>query len=346
MASAVKSVGTAAAGRADCELHAPAVVPIIFCIDAEPDNHDPPRNDNSLWHGVEECFSALELWRSRLSEATAASANFNWFLRADHQIAELYGDSTWGLSHYYKFWHFLMACGDGLGLHVHSQRWLEARGGWIAEHRDDAWMSECMHMAFAAYERVISKRCVMFRFGNRFMNTSVARMLTELGVRYDLTLEPGYRGRSDFQKPHSGYCPNYATVPREPYRADVNDVFSPNPRRVAGPWYIPLTTGVPTAAAPRSQLAYHRAVAPESNAYKTFHLDITPDTFRRGVDNILQELERPYLAVVIRAQMIRNPNVAANLETLRSHPLARKFCFTTPGRSLQLLGYEPDDGFN
>ena len=331
------------ASRGDIEIHAPSVVPILLCIDAEPDAHDPPRNDKSFWYGVEKCFSALESWRNRLSETTAGSPNFNWFVRADPQIAEGYGDSAWGLSHYETAWRSLMARGDEVGLHVHAQRWVDAVGGWCAEHRDHGWISHCVHMGFAAYERVLLKRCAMFRFGNRFMNTSLARMLTEVGTRYDLTLEPGYRGRSDVENLHSGYCPNYARVPREPYRADVNDVFCPDPCRVAGAWHIPLTTGILEPAGPCSQLPYHRPVAPESNAYRTFNLGLAPNRFRRGVDNILQELEHPYLAVVFRANAILNPNVDANLETLRTHPLARKFWFTTPGRALQLLGYERSD---
>jgi len=56
------SAETETAAAVPTESQASTVVPIIFCIDAEPDDPDPPRDDNSPWHGVEKCFTALEGW--------------------------------------------------------------------------------------------------------------------------------------------------------------------------------------------------------------------------------------------------------------------------------------------
>jgi len=273
------------------------------------------RNASPPWKGGETAWPRLP---RRAPISTGLSAPIP-------QVAGAYGDSAWGLSHYEAAWRSLIARRDEVGLHFHGQCWLESPGGWFADHRDDDWTSHCVRLGFASYERVFSRRCAIFRFGNQFMNTSLARVLTGVGARYDLTLEPGYRGRRE-------------TVPREPYRADADDVFCPDPRRAAGPWHIPMTTAVLNGAGSPSPLPYHRPVAPESNAYRTFNLGLALNRFRRGVDRILHKLKRPYLAVVIRAHMIHSPNVAANLETLRTHPLVRRFRFTTPGHAPAIAG--------
>ena len=76
---------------------------------------------------------------------------------------------------------------------------------------------------------------------------------------------------------------------------------------------------------------------PKVFGYETLMLRLAPDFFRRAIDHIFHEMERPYLAVVIRSEMIRLPEVWANLETLRTHPMANRFVFGTASTVLETL---------
>ena len=321
-----------------------SIVPVLFLIDAENDEFAPGRTDRSVWSSVEECFARLDDYRGMLSASTAGEARFNWMLRADPQIEAIYGDAGWGLRHYAPAWDRLRSRGDDIGLHPHRQRWSESEVSWICPDDSERWVESVLDSAVQAYRRVFDTAPSTLRFGNRFMNQRVAAHAQALGFRYDLTLEPGYPGRAGMlpEERVAGFCRNYFEIPRAPYRPSAADFLVPDPARRSGMWFIPISTAPVGAEVPCSGAPYHRAVAPESNAYEPLHLRMPPDQFRRAVDHLLRELARPYLVVVIRADMIRLPEVWANLETLRTHSRASHFRFTTSAEALRILGYEQD----
>lgn len=317
-------------------------VPILFCIDAENNDFDPPRGDPTPWTHLEACFDHLGAYRQRLEQATGTSVALTWVVRADPQVGAIYGDLDWGLRTYASKWRELASKGDDIGLHPHPQRWSEVEQGWCGGQDDPTWIEQVIRDSFEAYRKVLGRAPQTFRFGNRFMSQDIANVIERLGMRFDLTLEPGYSGRDGSLAWHRvpGPCPDYFDVPRVPYRAVAGNYREPEAERVAGIWHIPMSTAPMGSAAPLSHGPHYRAVAPSLFPYEVLHLRLSPELFRRAVDHLLHESPRPYLSVVIRCDMIHLPEVWANLETLRTHPMAGRFVFSRADQLLRHLGHE------
>lgn len=316
-------------------------IPVIFCIDSEPDKANPERGEATPWALLERCFERLGAYRASLTEATGAHAAFTWAVRADTQVRELYGEAGWGLRVYGSTWRELMARGDDVGLHPHPQRWSTAAQAWVGAQNEPHWDVLMLREAHAAYVEALGAAPFTLRYGNRYMSQALADDAERLGFRYDLTLEPGYGGRSGALPEHRlpGCCPDYFCVPRTPYRARAGDYRTPDPARAAGLWWIPMSTAVISPRAPRACGPYFRAVSPRQHAYEVLHPTIGPQAFATAIDHVLGELTQPYLALVIRCDMIDRPEVWANLEHLRRHALAHRFEFATPARAMaELVG--------
>ncbi|HET6343389.1 MAG TPA: glycosyltransferase family A protein [Myxococcota bacterium] len=318
-----------------------AIVPIVFCVDAEPDEFKPRVDDRSAWNHVEVCLSRLEAYRERLSEATGRPAAFTWAVRADPQLETIYGNSAWGLQYYRAEWRRLADAGDDVALHPHPQRWCEARGRWYGGQEDAGWAEHVLHTAHAGYLETLETLPQTLRFGNRYMTTALARTAEALGFRHDLTLEPGYAGRTPNHPNHAiaGPCPSYLDAPREPYQASRDDCLLPADVDRDGMWMIPMSTSPVVTDLPFSERDYWRFESAPGQAYETLHLCVAPTLFERALERTLMELGRPYLAVVIRCDMVHQRETWENLETLRRHPWARHFAFTTAGGLLTQLGY-------
>src|SRR5712692_222548 len=99
-------------------------VPVILCVDAEPDprlvSHDAPEP----WVGYEFTQRYLTDLRPRLEDRSEAPARYGWFLRMDPQIAEAYGSATWVVDRYGRHLDEVLRHGDEVGLHPHMYRWL------------------------------------------------------------------------------------------------------------------------------------------------------------------------------------------------------------------------------
>lgn len=322
----------------------PAAVPVVFCIDCEPDGAVPVRGGGGPWTWVERCIEDLEPERGRLEDATGAPVHFTWAVRADPQLGEIHGDAAWGLRHYREAWQGFAARGDDVALHPHPQRWCPDAQAWVGVQHEPGWPAHVTRQAHAAYRAVLGVPPVTFRFGNRYLDGDLVRCVEELGFLHDLTLEPGYPGRSGTRPDHRtpGRCPSYFEAPREPYRPSAADHLVPDLARTSGLWIVPMSTAPIEPEAPRSQRPHHRAVSPGLYRYEVLHLRMPPPQFRDAVDRLLHELARPYLAVVIRSDMIALREVWENLSMLRAHPWARCFTWTTSAGALRRLGYERD----
>src|SRR5882762_9278454 len=91
-----------------------APVPVIFCVDVEPDDHvyDPLRP--SAWKGFEVLAERLRDLRRRLTDMTGEPARFCWALRMDPQIEEAYGTPTWAADRYRSIFEEVLGEGDEL----------------------------------------------------------------------------------------------------------------------------------------------------------------------------------------------------------------------------------------
>jgi hypothetical protein len=216
-------------------------IPIVLCIDVEPDPRVFRRGEPPPWHGLERFIERLPVLRERLSEVTSAPAAFTWFLRMDPQVAETWGSPAWLAETYGDALAELARSGDELGLHVHTWRWNMDADEWVADYEDPAWMVHCLTMGLDAFETAFGRGCTVYRGGDHFLSGEMLACLTMRGVRADFTVEPGLgpRGAPGGERAR-GLLPDYREIPTSPYHSSPDTFPAPDPASRTGPLLIPL----------------------------------------------------------------------------------------------------------
>ena len=105
-------------------------IPILICIDVEPEARQIDSAAAVDWNGFEETASLFSEIRPRLEEATGAPARYSWFFRMDPQVKHTYGAAGWVATRYREAIGKLESAGDELGLHTHAWRWDEGSRRW------------------------------------------------------------------------------------------------------------------------------------------------------------------------------------------------------------------------
>jgi hypothetical protein len=324
-------------------------IPVIFCVDVEPDPRLVNRFAPEPWLGYEFTQRYLAELRGRIETATGAPARYSWFLRMDPQVAEAYGGPTFIVDRYERHLKEVDAAGDEIGLHTHLLRWLDDRGTWLHDFGNQQWAEHCVRMSVEAFARALGRPCVSMRLGDRWLNTATVNLLEALDIRYDLTAEPGTRSVPTPKAGElaSGPLPDYARVPREPWRPSETDFRRPANRPGRRIRMIPLTSGHRKLGLNvRRHLRRIRASGVRYRRQDTplymFQEWRPPDTFGAMLDRALAAQRNPYLAFAIRtdigaeARFFRAVNAA--LEALLAHPAAPRFRFCTPAAALEMLG--------
>jgi hypothetical protein len=319
----------------------PAAIPVVVCIDVEPDTRHVAREGRPPWRGYAATVELLDEWRARLHAATGRPVRWSWFLRMDPSIADGYGTPGWVVTHALARTERLTRAGDALGLHVHCVRWAAEESAWIVDHGDPDWVAHCLDVGFSAYQAALGRPCTLLRIGDRFLDEATLEVIARLGVCIDLTMEPGLPphplGNLDDRR--TGVFPDFRAAPRVPYRPSRTDLRVLASEAHDGPWMLPVTTGAGTDAPVLPAPPLHAAAIDNGMpAYERLGLWHAPDVFRRIVQQVLAENRRaPYLVAVMRSShtvRAERATINANLEFLRTHPLASRFAFTTPEEAL------------
>jgi hypothetical protein len=326
-----------------------SAVPVFLCVDLEPVEREMQLADVDCWRGVDALVGHLEGLRPRLAEATGNQVEFLWFLRCDPQIEVALGSPDDLLERYGEMFDRLRAAGDGIGLHVHPWRWDDGDGGWVADYSDPAWVEHCLNMAFECYRSRFGSACELHRFGDRWFSSEAIPLLERLGVRYDLTIEPGARTLRSIAPGEQtrGSIPDYTRMPRQPYRPQPGDFRRPDPARRSGLWIVPLTAADPAPAMPWSWRIGRRVrfpFRPTHRPLQMFRNWTSAKAFWDLVERHVASLERPYLAFAIRSGDPDSPDeqrVQEILSELPGHSVAARLRFTTPEVGLASIGYEP-----
>jgi hypothetical protein len=219
-------------------------LPILICIDVEPEKRSIDPKVPVDWAGFEKTFEFFEEFRPLLEETTGGPVHFSWFVRMDPQIEQVYGRAEWPITRYRELFNHLLAMGDEIGLHVHPWRWEETAGNWVADMGDQKWVDHCVRMGFAAFEHSLQRPCLSFRFGDYWMNQATLDLVERLGARFDLTLEPG-RTRLLTPEPYTGCLSDYSLVPRHPYHPSKGNFIKSSDSNMRDFWAVPLTTFAP-----------------------------------------------------------------------------------------------------
>jgi len=268
-----------------------ARIPILLCVDVEPDAREV--GDDETWAGVEMTLARAHDARERLQRATGEPARFNWFVRADPQVADVAGDPAWVFRTYADQLAALAGAGDELGLHVHAWRRLGDR--WISDHGDPGWVRECVALGLRTYADALGAPPPSYRGGDHFLSGEVLGQLRAAGVAADLTVEPrepavialGAGERA------TGTLPDFTEAPEDPYRPARGAIIEPGDE---DPAMIPLSAG----------------------SAGTLVLWLEPDEFAAGLEARLERTPPLHLAFAIRSDLGRWDNawerMLANLE--------------------------------
>ena len=133
-------------------------IPVVLCIDVEPDPRVVNRSTPEPWRGYELSQQYIADLRARATAVTGEPANFSWFLRMDPQVAESYGSASWVADRYADHLTSVREEGDEIGLHPHAWRWLPAEKTWTQDFGDERWVEHCVtHSAARSADR--ANRC-------------------------------------------------------------------------------------------------------------------------------------------------------------------------------------------
>lgn len=169
-------------------------IPVVMCIDVEPDERLIDRSVQKDWSGFETTYELFNKLRPRLEAATRSPVHFSWFFRMDAQIASTYGSASWAVTRYRSLIERIKQAGDAIGLHTHAWRWNDSLNKWTVDLASQDWIDSCLRMGFESFRKSLNERCLYFRFGDRWMNNATLSLIEKLGARFDLTLEPGQTG--------------------------------------------------------------------------------------------------------------------------------------------------------
>lgn len=325
-------------------------IPVILCIDIEPDKRVIARNEHIPWKGFESCFEYFSTLRPRLAAATGSPVHYSWFVRMDPQVVETYGSPDWVVQQYQHYFEEFINQGDEIGLHTHAWRWDERFNTWVADHANQPWVEHCVCLSFEAFRQSFGKDCLSFRFGDRWMNNPTAALIQQLGVLYDLTLEPGHTATPALalDECYTGSIPDYTRVPRLPFRPTTWDFRQPDPSRTCGMWMVPLSSGfykkrhwgfncIPDRYLPNS---HQRAF--------TLGLWHQPEILFSILNQLLNVEQSPYLTLVLRSDLPTIPlatNLHRFIEQLLTHPRIQDFVFSTPAETMTHIGLRDQRGF-
>jgi hypothetical protein len=284
-------------------------LPILLCFDVEPD--DKLIVGEADWAGVTSLVNLLTEYRPRFEEATGTTCRFSWFLRMDPQVRELTGRSDWVATAFDRELELIEHAEDDIGLHVHP--WRRAAQGWISDFGDPTWVDQCVCSSFEAYQRIFEKSCRSFRFGDRWMDHRTMRLLADLGIYYDLTLEPEQKGfpvYPEIQHLFIGERPDFTGVPRQVYQPSLIDYRRP------GWWGMGLTE-------------FPISTAPEGTLYLSSDATCTC----ANIDRLIADPTTTHIALPARTDVAIRPDLRKNLvgilEHLVTHPQRHWLHFAT-----------------
>jgi len=247
----------------------------------------------------------------------------SWFVRMDPQVASQGGRPDALPAAAPEVAAAIEATGDVIGLHTHAGRWDPARGVWVADHADAAWVDHCLVTSFEAYRERFGRACREHRFGDRFSSSAVFERLARLGVQVDMTPEPGQPGvrRVQLLEHSTGRIPSYVRTVRSHHRVADGSL-----------WILPLSSADPAPALRPARRWLRRLRYAGQPRHRTLILERawpSPDHFWDLAEDQLARGAR-HLAIVMRSDLVLRPEWAGAsevLEALLRRPLVRRLAF-------------------
>jgi glycosyltransferase involved in cell wall biosynthesis/SAM-dependent methyltransferase len=284
------------------------VLPLVLCIDIEPDRRVTERGDRQRPRGADLIISLVPRLRERLATLSGGDAHYTWCIRMDPQIRDTYGAADWLATAYEHELEAQQCAGDEVGLHQHSWRWRD--GGWVSDQADEAWVAHCVDIGLETFRSTFGRDAKVYRHGDGYMSNAIARQIDTAGVRVDYTLEPGHDARPGIKasEASTGMLPDTRTVPRHAYRPSAVDFRVEDASRRSGTLFLPLTAGM------RVTTAHRDGRLVPTGSYTLLELWSDPTTFSRMLRGTIRDPELTHLAFALRTDIGLLPTAVANVE--------------------------------
>jgi hypothetical protein len=286
-------------------------------------------------------------WRDRVADLTGEPVHLNWFFRMDEQIATAYGDPAVFVSRYPELLERSIAAGDGLGVHPHAWRWDAARATWVGDLADRGFVLECLERSVSTFRDAVGASPELLRYGDAYLDDALVGAAEALGIRYDVTLEPGQPPRPVPETAEGEIAtaplPDWRRVPRRPYHPAVDDY-----RRAASPGtgreirLVPLSSGPRwLGGSVRGRLRARRdhgaGWMQRDPLYMALPYWTGANQFGEMLRRTLKVQRHPYLAFAIRTDWARRPdhrrNIERCLDALLEEQGRRRLVFCTPAEA-------------
>ena len=227
------------------------------------------------------------------------------------------------------------------------------------DHGNQKWINHCLKISFEAFQSTLKRPCHTFRFGDRFMNNETMAELERLGVRYEMTAEPYQESvpALDLQEKFTGSIPGCGVIRHVPYRPSKSDWKKADPTRKDGVIEIPMSSGwgpvqpLSQSLIPKGKRLVKSFLGLPTKPYQpleTLNLGRPVSSTSMIFDHLLETLEKPYIACVIRTTTPIKEEMCAQFGTfidhLTAHQRVRDFVFVRPEEALVHLGFLNSEG--
>jgi hypothetical protein len=315
-----------------------APIPTVLRIDVEPDEQQPPAGERP-WNGFLATFDMVEMLRGRLSDVTNHPIRPTWLIRLDPDIERAFGRTDFPVRRHHDLFDRILKHSDVLGIHVHTLRWNTEKAVVFSDYADDTWTAQCLQVAASTFQNCFGRPPHVMSFGGFFMRDAVLDAAVDLGIRADVTVEPGLPPQHDnvsFGAYSTAPSADFVRCPRLPYYPSRRafDLPATSVDDVRPLLMVPLISG---DTSPILKRLYRRLVSREPpkyyeplNPWKNWS---SPQRFWDLALRAADELPAPYLAFAVRTEAADSDmhrRVRGLFEYLPRHPIAKRIRIVDP----------------
>jgi hypothetical protein len=184
--------------------------------------------DSYVWNGVGKGIPKLKEIAREIKDSQGNSLKFNWCIRSDPQMREVYGKAAWPVVNFLKMWGECAEEGDEIAWHPHLWRWDRENKYWHQEVDDEEWMAYCLEEGYKSFTEETPFRPVNVRMGWDFHNNFTMKKLDGLGLTADFSALPAMLSEGvNLSSDHFIDRFDWQTTSSEPYYPALKDYRRP-----------------------------------------------------------------------------------------------------------------------
>jgi len=312
-------------------------IPTVLRIDVEPDEHQPPAGKRP-WRGSLAMLEMVERLRRRLTDVTGHPVHPTWLIRLDPDIQRAFGRTDFPVRWHDDLFDRILEHSDGLGIHVHALRWNAEKAVVFSDFADETWIVKCLQVAASTFQNCFGRPSQVMSFGGYLMRDSLLDAAVALGIRADVTVEPGLPAKhQDVSLGAYSTAPSgdFVRCPRLPYYPSrtAYDTPAASGDDVRPLLMVPLTSGDPRPIVKQWYGRFIRRERPRYEPLNPWKMWPSPQTFWDLALRTADHLPAPYLAFALRTEAPDSDmhrRVSELFEFLPRHPIAKRIRIVSP----------------